>query len=97
MKLTLTQKALRPVLKFLTERYFPSGAFYGREYLKPFAEMDAKGNGISGGSAAMYLQSVIRKAKLDGARFDMREVTYNGTPVGSWRLSLDRIDGEGSK
>jgi hypothetical protein len=91
MKLTLTQRALRPVLNFIVERYFPSGAFFGCSFLDAF-DMHDRAKGICGYSAAMYLQRIARKSNAASLSITMNEITDNGEPVGTWHLEISQID-----
>lgn len=92
-KLTLTQRALRPIINFLVETWFPTGAFYGNRYLSVFEEID-EGHGVVGYAAAQYLQATLVAANMDKLKVDMYDCTYNGVPSGDYRLVVERVNGK---
>jgi hypothetical protein len=93
MKLTLSQRLARPVINFLVERLFPSGCFYGNSYAEKFRDMDESG-GVAGQTAAMYLQHIMRKAGATQITFEFDTVIFEGKEMGSFRLTLEEIDGD---
>ncbi|AHD09983.1 hypothetical protein [Phaeobacter gallaeciensis] len=90
-KFTLMQRLLRPVINWLVEGWFPKGCFYGRNYLNDFKVLD-QGKDVVGKTAAMYLQSIMRKADATSIIYEMTEVTERNVPVGSYKLTLEKID-----
>ena len=91
--LTLSQRTLRPVVNFLVERFFPQGAFFGYDLADRFKDADGH-FGVVGSGAAMYLQRIMRRGGNDTMHIDMHEITDNGEPVGSYRLTLEKIHSE---
>lgn len=89
-ELTLTQRALRPVINRLVEGWFPNECFYGNSFLDAFKELD-RGEGVTGKTAAMYLQSIMREARADTITYEMIEVTERDVSVGSYKLTLEKL------
>lgn len=89
--LTLTQRLLRPVINWLVEGWFPKGCFYGNNYLDDFKKFD-QGKEVIGKTAAMYLQSIMRKAEATTITYEMTEITDRDILVGSYKLTLEKID-----
>lgn len=90
-KLTLMQHLLRPVINRLVEGWFPKGCFYGNNYLDSFKTLD-QGKDVTGQTAAMYLQSIMRKAQATSITYEMTEITDRDVLVGSYKLTLEKID-----
>ena len=93
-KLTIAQKALRPVLNFLVERYFPNGAFFGNDYMR---DLDSRPDlvekwGSFEMACAMAITSRLRRAGAVHATFTASEVEDRGVPVGSWRMTVEKIE-----
>lgn len=93
-KMTTSQRLLRPVVNFLVERYFPKGAFFGKEYFTIFKKWD-KEKGSMGYSAALYLQSIVRENDAETMVTRLGDVIVNGENVGDWEISIRKMkDGE---
>lgn len=93
MKLTWKQRALRPIINFFVERYFPKGAFYGNDYLNVFNDKGMVDKwGSSSIVSAMYLVGYLRDNKADSGTFKFTGMTNNGNHVGDWELTLERMD-----
>jgi len=90
MTLTWKQKALRPVINFLVETWFPNGMFYGHDYFDAFSCFDTDKQ-VTGYTAAMYLQSIMRDHGAESISVEMHEVTQQGVPVGSYKLTLEAM------
>ncbi|AUR11225.1 hypothetical protein PhaeoP48_01228 [Phaeobacter inhibens] len=88
---TPTQRLLRPVINWLVEGWFPKGCFYGSSYLDDFKAFD-KGKDVVGKTAAMYLQSIMRKSDATSVIYEMTEVTERDVLVGSYKLTLEKVD-----
>ncbi len=90
--MTRTQRFLRPIINFLVERWFPRHCFYGNNYLDDFAEFDEK-NRKTGKTVAMYLQSIMRKAKATELEVEMRGITKGDEMIGDYRITMVQLDG----
>lgn len=90
-KLTLMQRLLRPIINWLVETWFPNSCFYGNSYLQDFKDFD-KGKDLIGKTAAMYLQSIMRKADATSISYEMTEITEHDVHIGSYKLTLERMD-----
>lgn len=90
----LTQRILRPVLNFLVKRYFPNRAFFGDDYLTAFdADVELKEKwGSVEMACAMLITSRLRGMGATSATFEATDVEDNGVSVGSWRMSVEKID-----
>lgn len=95
--MTYTQRLMRPILNFLVERFFPNHAFFGNDYLTAFKSHPdlAIKWGSTDMAVAMFLVSRLRKQGATKGTFEATEVTDNGTPVGSWRLTLEKLEETG--
>lgn len=94
MKLTVAQKMLRPVLNYLVERFFPEGAFFGKDYLRTLQsseEFTEKWGSVEM-ACAMFLVSRVRDMNATNAVFEANDITDEGTPVGSWRLTAEKME-----
>lgn len=94
MKLTIAQKAIRPFLNFLVERFFPTGAFYGDRYLHSLSADTqlAEKWGSTEMACAMFITSRLRKMGATEATLEASEVTDRGVPVGSWRVTVEKVE-----
>lgn len=90
-KLTLAQRALRPVLNFAVERWFPDGGFWGEAYFEPFRKFDTEKKAKVGYGAAMYLIYSVHGANSSKFTVDLGGVTYNGEAMGDWRVTVEKI------
>lgn len=97
MKLSLTQRALRPVLNFLVERFFPTGAFHGNHYLHSLSADTqlAEKWGSAEMACAMFITSRLRKLGATEATFKASDVTDCGVPVGSWLITVEKVQEPG--
>ena len=92
MGLTWKQKALRPIVNFVVERWFPAGAFFGCEYFTTLADGElAEKWGSSEMACAAFIMSVVRNANATEAIFTAEGVTHQGNPVGDWRLTIEKM------
>lgn len=91
--LTLAQRLPRPVLNYLIETFFPSGALFGDDYFKAVDKAKlAKNWGTSEMGCATYMISSVRENGRDKAVFSVEDMTNRGEPVGSWSLTVERTD-----
>lgn len=90
-QLTLMQRLLRPVINWLVEGWFPKACFYGNAYLDDFKEFD-QDKDLVGKTAAMFLQSIMRKANATSITYEMTEITDGNFLIGSYKLTLEKID-----
>ena len=90
--ITLTQRILRRPLNYVIERWFPKGAFYGNDFLQPFADMD-KRKGKTGGAAALFLVSCVRRVDAEQVTVAMKDVTLNGENIGTWIVTVQKEEG----
>lgn len=89
------QRALRPVVNFVVETFFPKHLFWGKE-ADPFramervVEKDKKGR-----SAAMIAAHVIVADVRDmgGSHgvFTLTGVSKSGVPLGDWRITVEKL------
>ncbi|WP_123618700.1 hypothetical protein [Phaeobacter piscinae] len=56
-----------------------------------FKEFD-RGKDVVGKTAAMYLQSIMRKAGATSISYEMTEITERDVLIGSYKLTLEKID-----
>lgn len=93
MGMTIAQRALRPVMRYIVERFFPDGAFFGRRFLRGLiTDADLVRTWSSTEMAcAMFLVSRMREEGATEATFEASDVTDGGAPVGSWRMTVQKI------
>jgi hypothetical protein len=95
--MTLTQKALRPVLNWLVETVFPNGAFFGNDYLRNLqtdnSDLSEKWGSVEM-ACAMFVTSYVREMGAESATFEASNITKSGVEVGSWRLTVEKIKDE---
>lgn len=93
--MNLLQKILRPVLNWVVETVFPTGAFFGNDYLRNL-KTDSAGLSDKWGSTemacAMFVTSYVREMGAESATFEASDITASGVEVGSWRLTVEKID-----
>lgn len=91
--LTPMQWLLRPVLNFLVKQYFPSGAFFGHDYLRQFDRVGHPRIGpITAGSAFAYLSSYITDEYSTEGVLTQTGLTVNGKDVGDWVTIVRQIN-----
>lgn len=93
--LAFKQRAARPVINFLVERYFPKRCFYGDDFLSAFDQYD---DTSAGRMAAKYMMLIIHDANQKGddirsITWTFEDVTLNDTNIGSYTIGVQRIDG----
>lgn len=93
---TFVQRMLRPVVRWLVERFFPQHMFWGHEAVEPFAELERRRNeagdlSCSGNLAAMYLINLC--SDLDGIKYDVEatDVSIHEKNLGDWRVTVEKI------
>jgi hypothetical protein len=87
--MTAMQKILRPVLNFLTERFFPNGCFYGQGYLDNFNYLDDE-RGI-GYAAVLSLSSSLFEINATDYKIDVEQLSLNGKDMGDWSLTMVQV------
>lgn len=85
MKLSVTQKLLRPVINWLVETFFPSGAFYGHDFFDIFKDLEKEGYGIAQASTA-FITHNMHRMNAEKVKFEIEGVTINGEPVGDFEI-----------
>ena len=89
------QKLLRPVLNWTVETFFPTGAFYGDNYLRNLRTdvdgLSEKWNSVEM-ACMMFVTSSLHEQGATEAIFTATEVTSNGTPMGSWKITAERVE-----
>ena len=91
---TRIQKILRPVIRKLVEKFFPRGAFYGDEFLRGL-KTDTNLIGKWGSvemACALYIMTTLRKAGATTGTFEAHDVTDEGVPVGSWKVTVEKVE-----
>lgn len=94
MGLTVAQKIMRPFLNWAVETLFPNGAFYGGQYLRNFdhdAVLQDKWGTVEM-ACAMLIVSRVRNMNAEKASFEATDITDSGVMVGSWRLTVEKIE-----
>lgn len=88
-RLSLVQRALRPVINWAVERYFPTSVFYGA--FDPFAAFEAasKGDMISR-LATMAMIRRVQEMGADEIKAEIEGMTIKGEPVGDWLVIVQR-------
>lgn len=95
MTLTWKQKALRPVLNFLVERYFPNGAFYGGTFFDAFKEFeDEDGDGKLGQASTLWHIHLMNDLNADHLQVDISDVTLCGKYLGDFKMVATLGDGD---
>lgn len=87
---------LRKIINFVVEKWFPNSMFYGNNYFSAFESLDkiSKQERVTGYTAAMYLQSILRKHDATEISYEMIGVEDKGVPLGDYVLTLKRINYE---
>ena len=93
MDLTITQRALRPVVNFLVEWFFPNGAFYGKEYFDAFKKFD--GDSI-GQASTLWITHTMHRMNADTLDVEIKGLKIRGEPVGDFEITarLTKPDAE---
>jgi len=99
MGLTLMQRALRPILNWAVERYFPKGCFFGMEYFDMFREFEKEDGSQLGQASALWITHNMHDQDADELDMRIKGLTIRGEPVGDFhivvtRTTLAELEGE---
>ena len=86
-KASIMKRALRPVINWAVETFFPDGSFYGSRYADKFKDLDE--GTVPGYICASFL---VHKAATQNATLltvNISEIEKDGQDIGSWRITVE--------
>ena len=97
LDLPLWKRALRRVIDRLVEKHFPTNAFWGRDYMRPFQDEsrdeDDPGR-FFGATAARAAIGAAARQDLKNISMTIKGLTIEGCEKGDWRLRIEKISDE---
>lgn len=91
--MNIFKKALRRVIIFLVERYFPDRIFYG-DAANPFGTVEKAANTLNRSLQMICAQALISECyESNGERLEVTldGVTRHNEEIGEWKVTIEKI------